>query len=795
VIRALNDDMPFDRFTLEQLAGDLLPGAGEDQVVASGFLRNSMVNMEGGIEPEKFRTETIIDRVDAVGRTWLGLTIACAQCHSHKYDPISQREYYRFYAFLNQDDEPRVEVPTAEEKAARGEILAKARALEDRLRADPGVADRFARWLSGLRAPTTDAAGETDATGRHWRVIDAREWHCTPMKFEKQEDLSLLAGGDIYNTGVLRVWHDTAETNIAGFRLEALNDANLPFGGPGLDQDGDFLVNEFTVEATPLAELSAPDAGATNFVGTTNRIVFRRARGDQEAEGFPAAAMIDGLTANGLGWSSAFGAGRRNEERRAVFEAEKPFGFPGGTRLAITMNCKPPGGLQAAGGKVSNHLVGRVRFSYTTGPGEIRPDPLSRAQGLVLAQPEERRGAEETAGLFRVFLFEDPSLAEHARAWDQLWKGWPKAGTTTLALRRRPAPRVTHVFKRGDWTRPDEAVTAGVPSVLNPLPKDATPDRLGLARWLVDPANPLTARVIVNRVWQAYFGQGLVQTPEDFGTRSDPPSHPELLDWLASEFVLPTHKGATPWSLKHLHRLIALSATYRQSSRVTPGMLERDPSNRLLGRGPRVRFDAETVQDAALKAAGLLSAKIGGPSVFPVLPDGVMALAYGPIAWNLSEGDDRYRRAMYTFWKRSLPYPAMVTFDAPTSEQSCVRRTRSNTPLQALVTLNEPTLNNAARWLGWKALWQGGDDAARAGFVMRQVLGRRPDPEETSALSRLLEDAREAFRSSPKDSAAFGLVDPKSPPPLPTGADVADIAAWTAVARAVLNLDEAITKE
>jgi Protein of unknown function (DUF1549)/Protein of unknown function (DUF1553)/Planctomycete cytochrome C len=822
VIRSFNADLPFDRFTVEQLAGDLLPGSTLDQRIATGYLRNSMINMEGGIEPEKFRTETIIDRVDAVGRTWLGLTIACAQCHSHKYDPISQAEYYGFYAFLNQDDEPRLEVPNAGQAAKREDIVAKSRALEDRLMADPAVAGRMTEWLAGLKAPEAANAGrakspdepdapasansngsagavalpQTDSLGRAWRVIDAKEWHSTPMKYEKQEDGSLLGNGDVYNSGILRIWADVTTTHITGLRLEALNDGNLPFRGPGIDQNGDFLVTEFTVEATPLSELASPDAGATNFVATTNRIVFRRAAADVEPVGFGAALMIDGVTTNATGWSSAQGPGRRNQERRAVFEAAQPFGFPGGTRLLISVNCKPPGGLSVPGGKVSNYLIGRARLSLTTEPGEIRADPLSSRQAALLALAPERRTPEQVRELFRVFLFQDPKLEGAAKEWDALWDPWPKAENTTLALDRRPVARRTRLFKRGDWTRPTTEVSARVPAVLNPLPSGATPDRLGLANWIVDPRNPLTARVIVNRVWLQYFGQGLVTTPEDFGTRAERPSHPELLDWLASEFVAPSEPGVPPWSLKHLHRLIVLSSTYRQGSRVTPALLEKDPYNRLLARGPRYRFDAETIQDAALKAAGILSPKIGGPSVFPVLPDGVMQLAYGPIAWNVSEGEDRYRRAMYTFWKRSVPFPAMLMFDAPTSEQSCVRRMRSNTPLQALVTLNEPTLNNAARWLGWNTLWHGGaEETARASYLFRQVLGRRPEPAESSALIRLLADAKGEFVSKPRDAGAFGLVDPKNPPPLPPGTTVTDVAAWTTVARAVLNLDEAITKE
>ncbi len=780
VIHALNADKPFDQFTVEQLAGDILAKGGAtpsgaanlELGKATGFLRNSMINMEGGIEPEKFRVETLIDRVDAVGRTWLGLTIACAQCHNHKYDPISQKEYYEFYAFLDQDDEPSLEVPTEAQMAKRSAILAKVRVHEDALLADPVVISKFRAWVKNQPSVT-------------WQPLDAKEWHSTPMKFEKQEDLSLLGGGDVYNTGVLRVWVDTQTTNITGLRLEALNNANLPFNGPGIDGKGDFMVNEFTVEATPLRDIRADVPGVTNTAAVTNQIVFRRAVADWESPESPASKMIDGVTTNG-GWASATSPGRRNQERRAVFEADKPFGFEGGTRLQITLNCKPPGGLNVSGGKVSNFLIGHVRFSLTTETGPLSVDLLSERQRF-----EAKRGADfSPPEIFRTFLFKEPSLAQGAAAWEALWKDWPAAENSTLALSQRPTPRTTKIFRRGDWQRLGDSVSADTPKVLPPFPADLPRNRLGLAKWLVAPENPLTARVIVNRVWQQYFGQGLVTTPEDFGVRSEAPSHPELLDWLAGEFV---QRG---WSLKGLHRLIVSSATYRQSSRVTPALLEKDAYNRLLARSPRLRVEAETIQDIALRASGLLSPKIGGPSVFPLLPEGVMSLSYGPIPWNVSEGDDRYRRAMYTFWKRSVPYPALVTFDAPTAEQSCVRRMRSNTPLQALVTLNEPTFNQAARWLGYRALAEGGkNDDARLAFAFRICTARQPDAKELKALRSLLTDARAEFAASGKDAAAVAFADPKNPVPLPAGANTVDLAAWSAVSRALLNLDETITKE
>jgi len=822
VINAFNDDKPFDQFTIEQLAGDLLaerepssPATRHPSLrVATGFLRNSMINMEGGIEPEKFRVESIIDRVDAVGRTWLGLTIACAQCHNHKYDPISQQEYYQFYDFLNQDVEPKLDVPSPATQARREAIMAAAKAIEDRLLADPAVTGKFEAWLelqrsgtgfqpvSGASSPSVADGLEARQTGRMpvplpaWQPIDAKEWHSTPMKFEKQEDLSLLGGGDVYNSSVIRVWVDLPHTNITGFRLEALNHGNLPHHGPGLDGNGDFLVAEFSVEATPLSELNVPNSGATNFVARTNQVKFTRALADVEAPGLAAGMMIDGVVTNG-GWGAAFTKGRRNQERRAVFEAETPVGFAGGSRLLLTVNSKPGGGLNNSSDKVSSFVPGRLRLSFTTNAGPLVVDPLSEKQRALLPDlgPDARRE------LFRVFLFQEPSLADAARQWDEAWKDWPAAENTTLALALREPRRDTRIFRRGDWQKPTTPVTANVPRVLNPLPAEAPRNRLGLAQWLVSRDNPLTSRVIVNRVWMRYFGEGLVTTPEDFGVRSEPPSHPGLLDWLASEFVEPEIKvqsskfKAQSWSLKHLHRLIVNSATYRQSSRVTPELLERDPYNRLLARGPRVRVDAEGIQDIALRASGLLSPKIGGPSVFPPLPDGVMSLAYGPIPWNVSEGDDRYRRAMYTFWKRSVPYPAMLTFDAPAAEQSCVRRQRSNTPLQALTTLNEPTFIQAARWLAWRTVNAVESDADRAAWAFRRCASRLPTEREVAVLLKLLTDARAEFAARPKDAAQFAFSDPKSPPPLPPGTTTTELAAWSTVARAMLNLDETITKE
>jgi hypothetical protein len=355
-------------------------------------------------------------------------------------------------------------------------------------------------------------------------------------------------------------------------------------------------------------------------------------------------------------------------------------------------------------------------------------------------------------------------------------------------LKARAEPRQTHIFKRGDWQKPGPLVTPGVPSILNPLPKDAPLNRLTLAKWLVDRKNPTMARVIVNRIWQEYFGRGIVATAEDFGTQGDPPTHPQLLDWLAVEFI------DSGWNVKHIQRLIAESATYQQSSVVTPRLWELDQYNEFLARGPRVRVESEIIRDIALSASGLLNDKIGGPSVYPPIPDGVMALGYGaPMVWENKSNADNYRRGMYTFAKRSVPYPALQVFDAPTGESPCPRRIRSNTPLQALTTLNDPVYVEAAQALALRVWKEGGkDDRSRINYAFELCTGRKPLPRETATVNTLLRDSEDLFENQTTRAVQVASPDAKNPPP---DVNLHKVAAWTMVSRVLLNMDETITKE
>lgn len=770
VINAFNRDLPYDRFTIEQLAGDLLTNPTLEQRVATGFLRNSMLNQEGGIEPEQFRTEAMIDRMDAVGKTWLGLTIACAQCHNHKFDPISQKEYYQFFAFLNNDDEPSIEVPTPEQQKQRDEILAKVQALEDKARGEsPNLGERMAKWEQSLAA----AAGQ-------WTVLDPKEWMNFATKFEKQPDLSLLGGGDVKPGGTMKVWVDTDLRNITGFRLEVLTHPNLPYSGPGQVGKGNFLLKEFTVEAYAITNATE-----------TNKIKFVRALADAEAPGFSVTNAIDGNSEKG-GWSGDFGPVRRNHERRAVFECAEPIaGFPGGTRLLITLHETHSNGDGHSGApdkdsKLESHMIGRFRLSATTQAAPLAVDPLMTAERQSLALAPGKRSNASERELFRQFRRQEPEFAAINKQIDEAWAGWPDAATT-LALQQRSEPRVTRILNRGDWQRPKDPVEPGVPAFLHSFPPDAPRNRLGLAQWIVDRRSPTTARVIVNRVWQAYFGQGLVTTPEDFGTRVEAPSHPELLDWLACEFM---ERG---WSFKQLHRLIVTSASYRQSSKVSPDLYARDPYNRLLARGPRFRVEAETVQDIALAASGLLNLKIGGPSVYPPIPGSVGDQVYGGFSWPESKGEERYRRGLYTFWKRSMPFPPLMVFDGPTAENSCTRRVRSDTPLQALTTLNEKTFVEAAQALGLRALKEGGgDDRTRVTYAFRLCTGRAPTGHELDSLLKFWAEQYAWFEDRTAEAIKVAVPDLQQ---IPGDVNLHKVAAWAMVARAILNLDETITKE
>jgi hypothetical protein len=783
VIGAFNRDLPYNQFIIEQIAGDLLPGATQDQVVATGFLRNSMINEEGGIDPEQFRMESMFDRMDCVGKGILGLTIQCAQCHSHKYDPLTHEDYYGMFAFLNNTDEANVGVYSREERARKAKIHGDIHDVEELLnRQNPDWPARMAAWEKQV-------AGDQPA----WAVVQPEvDGESTGgAKYYPLDDGSFLVQGYAPTKHTVEMSLKTDVRGITAFRLELLNDPNLPLGGPGRSIKGTGALTEFRVEAAPAngtgAAVDVKFSGATadfNQPEAPLEPIFDDKSGKKRVVG-PVRFAIDGndLTA----WGIDAGPGRRNQPRKAVFTTDKPVSFAGGTVLTFHI-AQNHGGWNSDDNQ--NNNLGRFRLSITTAPGAVA-DPIPRHVRDILAIPPEKRTDAQVEAVFGYWRT-TVSGWSGANAWiDSLWGRYPE-GSTQLTLGERRQRRPTYLLQRGDFLKPGKRVEPAVPSFLNPLPAGAEVSRLTFARWLVDRGSPTTARSLVNRVWQAYFGTGLVATSEDLGLQCEPPSHPELLDWLAVEFM------DSGWSLKHLHRLIVTSAVYRQSSRPTPELLARDPYNRLLARGPRARVDAELVRDIALAASGVLDPTIGGPSVCPPAPAFLFQppTSYGPKVWNEAAGPERYRRALYTFRYRSVPYPMLQAFDAPNGDFGCVRRTRSNTPLQALTTLNEPIFMECARALALRTLAEGGSsDRDRLVYAFRRCLARRPGEAEAATLLDLLRRQARRFERPGADPWALAANDPARPPELPSGATAPRLAAWTAVARVLLNLDETITKQ
>lgn len=780
VIRALNDDLPFDQFTIRQIAGDMLPGASVDDVVATGFHRNTMLNEEGGIDPLEFRYLAMVDRVGTTGATWLGLTTACAQCHTHKYDPITHTDYFSLFALLNNADEPQWMVPSEE----RSQRLAQTRAKLDSLWQElpshwpasaPGVAQ-----LAGSSEPGAEPGGPARRAGSlaerfaawsreesdravDWEVVRPDAVESSMPHLTVLDDGSVLAGGDITKSDSYTIALPRVAIPVKAIRLEVLPHESLPGHGPGLafyeGTQGDFFLSEFEVRVPPRAARIEIARASESFGGTA-------AHGKVASN---AAAAIDGVMSSG--WSTN---GRQGRADAAVFELAQP--IAAGEPIVVTL-------------RFERHFacpLGRFRLSVADAAG-AQAHGLPAAVEAALVKAPEARSADEQGAIFRHFLSTAPEVSDRVKEIERL-EASLREGLTTLVLQERPAdnPRPTHRHHRGEFTQPEEKVSPAVPAFLPQLPADAPADRLALARWLVAPDNPLTARVTVNRQWQAVFGRGIVATVEDFGYQGGLPSHPELLDWLAGSFQEPAAAGGLGWSLKKLHRLIVTSNTYRQASAVTSDLADRDPHNVLLARGPRVRLDAEIIRDSMLASADLLSPKMYGPGVRPPQPAGVTEVAYGAPTWEPSQGEDRYRRGIYTFQKRTAPFAFTTTFDGPTGEACIARREVSNSPLQALTLLNDPMFLEIAQALGRLAAAAGPDDASRFDLLARRLFSRRLAADEVPLLAEYLAEQRRRLAAGELDAAKLaGGEDDET---------VRERAAWTLVARALMNLDEAIVK-
>jgi hypothetical protein len=830
VINAFNKDMPFDQFTIEQIAGDMLPNPTVEQKIATGFHRNTMVNQEGGIDPEENRFEILADRVNTTATVWLGSTLACAQCHNHKYDPFTQKDYYRFMAFFDNAEyqigyqspgednsrfilEPQLNLPTPEQEENRKTLDATIKQIETKLKTQTRELDvEQSKWEHDL----------LDEQNK-WIPLDPVKLESTGgATLKKLEDKSVLVSGAAAELDVYIINAKTNLKNITALRVEALPDASLPKGGPGRDPYGNFLLTGVEIE------VATPD-------DAPREIAFKDAFVDDLAYRLETKAFFSkdpGNTATDRppGWfvNATNDPGARLP-RQGVFVAAKPFG-PTGSDSSATLTIK----LKHLGGSL-NQGIGRFRLSVTAADEPKRVVNIPARLRPILPIQLADRTQKQRDDLSAQFRATTPSLKPDRDRLEKLRDEMKGLNiTTALVMQERPGfDRPSTFFReRGSFLNKGDKVFAATPAVLPQIPENAPINRLGLARWLVDESNPLTARVTVNRFWEQIFGRGLVETSEDFGAQGERPWNSELLDWLAVEFRDPSLKidnGATgsgrqgdkeypqsairnpqsamgssatrnpqsaAWSMKRLVRLIVTSSAYRQSSATTPALLEKDPYNRFLARGPRFRMEAEMIRDLTLTASGLISPKLGGPSVFPLQPEGVWKAPYSGEKWSVSKGDDRYRRSLYTFVRRSSPHPAMMTFDATSREYCTVRRVRTNTPLQALTMLNDEAAMESARALARRMINEvpqkaEGSLEARVAFGFRTCAGRTPKEKEIQRIVALYQQQLHYFSGHEEEARKVSSAQFQSS----ASASLSEVAAWTMVANILLNLDETLTKE
>ena len=759
-IGAFNRNLPFDQFTVEQIAGDLLPEPKHEQLVATGFHRNHMINGEGGRIAEESRVEYVQDRVETTGTVWLGLTFNCCRCHDHKYDPFSQREYYQLSAYFNSIEEsggndagglakPIISFASDEQKQ---QLAALEQKEKEANKARAEIEKRIGEEQSALEKLVAGKDGKLPEA--KWQALKPDEiYSANGATLTALDDGSIRASGTSPKTDDYNVTIHTTLGGITAFKIEALPDDSFVNKGPGRSDNGNFV----------LTEISLQDGGAP--------VALHAVSADFAQGGFSAKAVFDGSK---KGWAIMPQFGKAHT---LTFAADKPL---------------PSGGTRALGFRLSfgfgrEHTLGRFRISATTdNPALLREVP-DAIRGIV-AKPAASRSKKENDELTAFQSGTSPELAAANKAVESAKKAkadFEKSLPRTMVMHDRDQPRETFILVKGAYKQFADKVEHGVPAKLAPLPAGAPKNRLALARWLVAPENPLTARVTVNRFWQQFFGTGIVKSADNFGLQSDAPSHPELLDWLAVEF------RESGWDVKKLVKLIVTSATYRQSSRVAPGMAERDPENRLLARGPRHRLPSWMLRDQALAVSGLLVEKVGGPPVKTYQPPGVWEDAtFGKITFAQDHGEALYRRSLYVFWRRIVA-PTMF-FDVANRQNCTVKTGRTNTPLHALITMNDITFAEAARALAQRTLLGKGDDAARIAAMFRRCTTRGPSENESRVLLDRLRILRGNYR---QDAAAARKV-------IAVGESKADashapdeLAAWTGIASLVLNLDETLTSE
>lgn len=804
LIGAYNRNLPFDQFTIEQLAGDMLPEPTQDQIIATGFNRNHRLNGEGGRIVEEWFVETVIDRVETTGMTWMALTLNCARCHDHKYDPISQKEFYELFAFFNSNDEsgvlgsggkngvntpPILRVPDEDAKARISELDAAVADAEARMTtAKDDLPVALAKWEAEQRKVLQ---GHGDSVNS-WTSLEKETVKSVGgAKFARQADGSWLPSGKNPGNDVYEISAPLSEGKFGGILLEVLPDKSLPNESLSRGFNGNFVLTGVEVK------LNVPEKKA-------ELIKLAKAQADYNQKGY----TVDSILKNQahpdkkgvVGWATSSIEPKMRVPRKAMFLPQSAVSVPKGATLTVRL---------IHNSQFADHNVGRFRISTTSrNPGEVKLDGSSGLPAQIrsiLTKAEGPSDAERKA-LTDYFSKQSENPVTLAKAnLDRAKKARADIEgkfPSVMIMKERAEPKAAFILDRGEYDRPTDEVGRALPAVLPPLPEGEQMNRLGFARWLVDGEHPLTARVWVNRTWEQLFGTGIVKTSENFGSQAEWPEHPELLDWLAVEFVSPTvlpavnGKAAGAWDMKAMLKFLVTSKAYRQSSAASPELYARDPENRLLARGPRFRLRGELVRDQALAASGLMAQKIGGRSVYPYMPAGVWSETnrYGNLKnYKASSGDDLYRRTFYTIWKRTAAPPTMLLFDAPNREVCTPKRSRTNTPLQALALLNEVTFVEAARSLAERMIREGGDDpSARITTGYRLATGRKPSEEALAMLNKGLNARLAEFKANP-ESAASLISHGQSKPD--QSIESSELAAYTVTANILLNLDRVVTRD
>ena len=805
LINAFNRNLPFDQFTIEQLAGDMLPDATQDQIIATGFNRNHRLNGEGGRIVEEWFVETVIDRVETTGTSWLALTMTCARCHDHKYDPISQKEFFEFFAYFNSNEEsgvlaangkngfntaPFIKVPSSEQRIKISQLEDSLQKLQDEMKgAETKMEDALTSWFKQTRE---ELAKNKAPTSLWKKLTNEQVLSKGGAQFKKQKDGSWLANGKNPPSDTYEVRSELNTSKLAGVLIESFSDSSFKGIKFGRSINGNFVMTGLEVRLEFMDKKRKPVV-----------LQLDKAEASYEQKGYPAIQVVKNsanLKKKGSkGWAVHGSNSTKEKTVKAMFMAKSPISVPKGAVLVIRIY------HQSA---FADHNIGRFRVQYTEQkvksldanfgiPEELVSIAMKKEDDL---KPEEK---DKLKKYFRTEVSNPISLAQVKVSQEKkALEGFMTKVPSTMIMKEKAKPKEAFILARGEYDQPTEKVVRALPKFLPPLPEGQPNDRLGLARWLVSGDHPLTARVWVNRIWERLFGMGIVKTSENFGSQAEWPVHPELLDWLAVEFVKPTAlpqvkgKPARSWDMKGMIKLIMMSKAYRQRSSAPEEYFSKDPENRLLARGPRFRLNGELVRDQALASSGLLVKKVGGPSTRPYMPVGVWSETnrYGNLTnYKADEGEGLYRRSMYTFWKRTAAPPSMLLFDAPNREVCYPKRSRTNTPLQALALMNEITYVEAARSLAERMMKEGGESIReRLTTGYRLATSRSPDEETLVILKKGFEERSIFFHKNGKSAMQMISHGKKKPDGnLPPG----ELAAYTVTANVLLNLDRVITKD